>query len=414
MTTFGLFNTSVMGMSAQSDALSSISENIANSSTTGYKRASAQFQTVLNTFGASDEFGGGVSTSNRYDVQAQGAIQSTSSSTDIAIKGNGFFVVSDASGSIFLTRAGSFVPDTQGRLVNSSGFYLMGFPGKSAPTSSSTNAIAAMKVVKVTTDKLIAAPSTSGALSANLPSNATTITGDLPSANTANSTYTQKTSLTTYDNLGNSVVLDVYYAKTGANSWEMTAYNSADATGGGFPYASAAIGTSTLAFSATDGSLSSGSPVSLTIPNGGTVSLDVSNTTQLGASFAVTAATVDGHAAGSVKQVTIAKDGTLDYQLDGGQNVPAYKIGLANVNAPTFLSNATGNVYSPTGESGEIFVGAAQTGGFGSIQSSSLEGSAVDLATELSSMIVAQRSYTANSQVFQVASDLLQVLNNLK
>jgi flagellar hook protein FlgE len=412
-TTFGLFNTSVMGMAAQSDALSTISENIANSSTTGYKKATTQFLTVLNTFGASNEFGGGVSTVNHYNVDTQGAIQNSSSSTDLAIKGQGFFVVSDPSGTIYLTRAGSFVADTQGRLVNSAGYYLMGFPGN-APASSSTNAVASMQLVKVTTAKLIAAPSTTGVLAANLPSNAAVITNPPPSANAAASEFTNKTSLTTYDNLGNSVVLDVYYAKTASNTWEMTVYDSADATSGGFPYANAPLGTTTLNFSATDGSLTSGSPLSVTVPNGGAVSLDLSNTTQLGAAFGVNNATVDGHAASPIKQVTISKDGTLSYQLSGGQSVAAYTIGLANVSAPSFLANATGNVYLPTSDSGQITVGAPQSGGLGAIQSSALEASAVDLATELSSMIVAQRTYTANSQAFQVASDVLQILNNLK
>jgi flagellar hook protein FlgE len=408
-TSFGLFNSAVMGMSAQASALSAISENIANSSTTGYKEATAHFETVLNTVGGVDDFGGGVTTKNRYDVQAQGPLQGTSSSTDLAIKGQGFFVVSDSAGEQYITRAGSFVPDTQGRLVNSAGYYLMRFSGTTAPTPD-----AKTEVAEVTFNKPIAAPSTAGVLSANLQSGAATIAGDTPSANTANSTYTSKTSITTYDNLGSTVVLDVYYAKTGSNSWEMTAYNSADATNGGFPYASAPLGTSSLTFSATDGSLSSGNPLSVAVPNGATVAFDVSNTTQLGAKFSVGSATVDGHVASAIKDITISQDGTLNYELEAGQSVPAFHIAMANVNAPTFLANVTGNVYLPTADSGPLFYGRAQTGAFGSVQSKTLESSTVDLATQLSSMIVAQRSYTANSQVFQVASDVLQVLNNLK
>lgn len=413
--TFGLFNTSVMGMSAQSDALANISENIANSSTVGYKDATTHFLTVLSGFQGSDEFGGGVTTRSRYAVTAQGALTHTNSATDIAIKGAGFFVVSDSAGSIFLTRAGSFVPDSTGRLVNAAGYYLMGFPAGSAPTTSSTNAVSSMSVVTIQTDRLYASPSTAGTFSANLPAAGAIIpAATLPSTNAAGATYNAKTSLTVYDNLGGSVVLDIYYAKTAANSWEMTVYNAADATAGGFPYATAALATQALTFSPADGSLTAGSPVAFTPPGGSAISLDVSNTTQLGAPFGVNSVTINGNGAGAINKVQISSDGTVGYLLSNGQVVPAYQIGLGNVASPTSLSNFTGNVYAANGDSGPIFIGAPGTGGFGAIAGSTLEASTVDLATQLSSMIIAQRAYTANTQSFQVASEILQVLNNLK
>lgn len=413
--TFGLFNTSVMGMSAQSDALANISENIANSNTVGYKDATTHFLTVLSGFQGGDQFGGGVTTRSRYDVTAQGALTHTSSATDIAIRGAGFFVVSDGSGATFLTRAGSFAPDSTGRLVNAAGYYLMGFPTGGAPTASSTNAVSSMSVIQIRTDRLYANPTTSGLLSANLPAAGAIIpAADLPSTNAAGASYNAKTSLTVYDNLGGSVVLDVYYAKTAVNTWEMTVYDSSAATAGGFPYASAAIATQTLTFDPANGDILAGTPLTFTTPGGGPVSIDMSNTTQLGAPFVVNSATVDGNSAGAIRQVQISADGTLGYLLDNGQTVPAYSIGLANVASPTNLSNFTGNVYAANGDSGPIFIGAAGVGGFGQIASATLETSTVDLASELASMIVAQRAYTANTQSFQVASEILQVLNNLK
>lgn len=412
--TFGLFNTSIMGMSAQADALANISQNIANSSTVGYKRATTHFLTVLSGFQGSNQFGGGVTTRSRYDVTGQGALMHTGASTDLAIRGSGFFVVSDGSGATFLTRAGSFVPDSTGRLVNAAGYYLMGFPAGSAPTTSSTNALSSMSVIQVRNDRLYANPTTSGVLSANLPASATlTPPGQLPSTNAAGATYAAKTSLTVYDNLGNSVVLDVYYSKTAANTWEMTVYDSASATAGGFPYSTPAIATQTLNFDPANGSISGGSTLTFTAPNGGPVTLDMSNTTQLGAPFVINNATVDGNGAGAIREVQISENGTVSYLLDTGQVVPAYQIGLADVAAPTALSNYTGNVYAANGDSGPIFIGAPGVGGFGVIASATLEASTVDLATELSSMIIAQRAYTANTQSFQVASDILQVLNNL-
>lgn len=408
--TFGLFNSSIMGMSAQADALANISENIANSSTVGYKRATTHFLTVLNGFQGADQFGGGVYTRSRYDVTGQGALTHTGNSTDLAIRGNGFFVVSDSGGATFLTRAGSFTPDSQGRLVNSAGYYLKGFPGDS-PTDALTN----MEVVRVRTDRLYANPTTEGALAANLPSAATVVpAANLPSTNAATAKFSAKTSLTVYDNLGKPTVLDVYYAKTGPNAWEMTAYDSAGAANGGFPYAAGPVATQALTFSPANGSILSGATLNFTPPGGAAIKLDMSNTTQLGAAFAVNKVTVNGNAAGAIRDVQISTNGTLSYQLDNGQLAAAYRIGVADVAAPTALSNYTGNVYAANGDSGQIFVGAAGTGGRGEIAAATLEASTVDLATELSTMIVAQRSYTANTQSFQAASEILQVLNNLK
>lgn len=411
MTSTSLFNTSVMGMAAQADALASISENIANSGTVGYKEATTQFLTVLSGLQGGESFGGGVTTKGGYHIAQQGALVHTASPTDLAVKGAGFFVVSNSAGETFLTRAGSFVPDAQGRLVNAAGYYLMGFPA-GAPSSS----ISAMTVVTIDPGRLVANPSTAGALSANAPANAAVVApANLPSTNAATAAFTAKTSLTTFDNLGNPVVLDIYLAKTGANNWEMTVFNSADAApGGGFPYSTPALATQTLAFNAMNGSLSSGSPLSVAIPGGAILSLDLSNMTQLGAPFVVNGATVNGNGAAPVSSVQIGGDGTLSYILGNGQTIPAYMIALANVNSPDNLSVATGNVFIPNTDSGQVFIGNPGAGGFGVLAASNLENSTVDLATQLSSMIVAQRSFTANSQVFQVASDILQVLNNIK
>ena len=414
-TTFGLFNTSIMGMAAQANALANISENIANANTVGYKEATTHFLTVLNGFESGEEFGGGVATKSRYQIDAQGGLQRTSSSTDLAIKGNGFFVVSDGSGATFLTRAGSFVPDAQGRLVNAAGYYLMGFDAKDSPAPSATDALSGMTVVRVRTDKLIANPSTNGVLSANLPAGASiTPAANLPSTNSASAAYSAKTSMTTYDNLGARIVLDVYYTKSAANTWEMAVYNSADAAAGGFPYSSGPLATQTMTFDPANGDILSGSAATVPIPGGASMSLDLLNTTQLGSAFVVIDTKVDGNAAGAIRQIQIGSDGLLTFLLDSGQSIPAYKIWLADVDSPTNLSALSGNVYAANSDSGEVFLGSAKTGSFGSIESSALENSTVDLATELSSMIVAQRAFTANSQVFQVASDVLQVLTNLK
>ncbi len=418
---FSLFNTSILGMNAQATALSNISENISNSGTIGYKDASTYFLTVLNGLQTPGQAGGGVETTSRYNVASQGTAQATSSSTDLAIQGAGFFVVQTSSGQTLLTREGSFVTDAQGRLVNAAGDYLMGFPaGPNSNPASDTN-ISNMTLVTVPPNQLYANASTSGTLSVNVDSRAAIIpAANLPSTNTAGAQYSSMTSLTTYDDLGTPVNLNIYYSNLGGNQWEMSVYNAADAAaGGGFPYSSGGVADNpmvaqTLTFSPTTGALTAGNPVIVPLPDGANVNLNVGNSTQLGAPFSVASATVNGNAPSAISSVQVSLNGTLSYVLASGQTVSAYTIGLANVPSPVNLTSETGDTFTASQQSGQIFVGAPGSSGFGTIQSSSLEGSTVDLSTQLSNMIIAQRSFTANSQVFQIASDILQVLNNLK
>lgn len=410
----GLFNTmrtSVAGMNAQSNALGTIGDNIANASTTGYKRASAEFETLLGQNATSEYVSGGVQTVIRTNITEQGTLKTTTSATDLAINGNGFFVVSrDGQGS-YLTRAGSFVPDSSGNLVNAAGFQLMGYQADSNGTSST------LTPVNISGTSLQAAPSTSGQLTVNVPSTATAVAAaSLPSTNAAGATYTSKTSVTVYDNLGTTDVLDVYMTKTGDNTWEATAYlQNTAAAGGGFPYSSGPVGTMAMTFDPTTGKLASGSAKSLSaaVPNGNSVAIDLSGTTQLATDFSVTTAKADGNAPSRFDHVKISADGTLTAVYANGAQVQAYKIPLATVESPDNLISRTGNVWEVGIESGNMILATPGTAGVGSIVSDALEQSTIDLAEELTNMIQAQRAYEANSKVLQAGSDLLGVLNRL-
>jgi len=414
MSLFSALTASVSGMAAQANMLSTISDNIANSSTTGYKQVSTEFEDMLSQISNSEYNAGGVSTTVRNNVTQQGDLTSTTSSTDLAIQGNGFFVVQDGSGAQYLTRAGSFTQNSSGNLVNAAGFTLMGYPLNSSGTTTSTG-VNALVPVNINASGLVANPTNSGTFTANLPSNATTVTGTLPSANSAGSTYTDKTSLTTYDDLGNAVNLDIYFTKTGADTWEADVYNAAGAaSGGGFPYsAGSLLTTETLNFSGTTGALTSPSTLAFTIPNGQATSIDISNMSQLASSFSVSTDTVNGNAPSSLSSISISTNGTLSEVYANGTQIAAYQIPLANVEAPDRLTSLAGDVYQANSESGSVIVGTATTGGFGNIDSSELESSTVDLASQLTEMIQTQNSYQANSKAFQVGSDLLSELNNL-
>ena len=144
------------------------------------------------------------------------------------------------------------------------------------------------------------------------------------------------------------------------------------------------------------------------------MSLDLSNLTQLAASFSVSSATANGNAPASLQGVSIAADGTLSFDYTNGASIAAYDIPLANVASPDNLTSVNGNAFTANASSGPVYLGTANAGSFGAIDSSSLESSTVDLATELTDMIQAQSAYEANSKVFQTGANILDVLNGLK
>ena len=404
-------------MGAQANWLSLIGDNISNSGTTGYKEASAQFETVMADAGTSAAPSDAVNTVMRYNVAQQGVVQTTTSPTDLAISGNGFFVVNDSSGATYLTRAGSFVPNASGNLVNAAGYTLQGY-SLPLPTAGTPSLVP----VNVTQTGLSATASTSGSLAANLPSTDQIVAAaNLPSTNSATAAYSEKTSVVAYDSLGTPVTLDVYMTKTAANTWEVAAYNQADAAaGGGFPYTSGGIPdtplvTQTLTFNPTSGDLAAGSATSasIAIPGGQTMQLDMSKMTQLDSGFSVAVNNVNGAAPSAFKQAEFGTDGTISFLYEDGTSVPVYKIPLANVASPDNLTTLPGEVYQTNANSGQMVIGTANSEGYGAIDSSSLETSTVDLATELTNMIDAQHAYTANSKVFQVGSALMSVLEQL-
>jgi flagellar hook protein FlgE len=277
------------------------------------------------------------------------------------------------------------------------------------------NSLSGLTKVNVTNAADSSIPSTSANLVANLPSTATVDTGALPSANSANSTYTAETSVVAYDDLGAPHTINLYFTKTGTDQWEADAYDAADASsGGGFPYSSGPLAAQTLTFSSTTGALTGGSPMQFNVPGGQQVTVDLSQTTQLASSFAVSSLNINGNAPGTITGVSVSSSGTLSFVYGNGSITPAYTIPLAKVASPNNLNSILGNAFQANPQSGAPQVGVAGTAGLGNMVSSALESSTVDLATELTNMVQAQSSYEANSKVFQAGAKLLDVLNNIQ
>jgi flagellar hook protein FlgE len=403
-----LLGTAVSGMLGDTSWLSNISQNVANANTTGYKNAETEFATIVDQVGSATASGGGVTASTRSLNSLSGSVVGTSTTTDLAVKGDGYFVVSDAGGALYLTRNGSFVPDANGNLVNSAGYYLMGTNVQGGATASSSNSLAGLTKVNVISAGEAATPTTTGTLTVNLPVSSV---GANPAA------AASQTSLVVYDNLGAAHTIDFSYSaqvtttdKSGnpVYNWTVTAVDQADST-----KTDLLNGKGALSFNS-NGDLTSGSPLDFTIPNGQPTSLDISKSTQLASSFAVNAATANGNPPSSLTGVTISTDGTLDFQYSNGVSSPGYDIPLATVASEDNLTSVNGDAFQANQNSGTVRVGTAGTGGLGTIASSSLEDSTVDLATELTDMIQAQSAYQANSKVFQSGADLLDILNNLK
>jgi flagellar hook protein FlgE len=406
-------------MAAQANRLGAVSDNIANATTTGYKRATMEFSSLVLDSGGTEYVSGSVESHTRYHISEQGARSFTTSTTDLAVKGTGFFIVSGESGQTFLTRAGSFVPNGVGELVNAAGFKLMGYSLANGTPSITANGTAGLEVVSLSTLALQANPSTQGKFNVNLPLNSATVApANLPSTNLAGSQYTAKSSVVAYDNLGNQITLDVYSTNLGGGNWQIAVFNQANAAaGGGFPYTGGPLATQTLTFDMTNGQLTTASPKSVTvpIPNGANLVLDMSGSSQLAADYTILDATVvNGNAPSEVERVEIAEDGTLYAVFESGTRIPTYKIPLASVASPDNMQPLAGNVFVPTQNSGQMQIGFPGESGFGTMISGALEQSTVDLASELTTMIEAERNYTANSKVFQTGAELMDVLVNLK
>ncbi|NBJ11022.1 flagellar hook protein FlgE [Microvirga arsenatis] len=399
MSLYGVLRSGVSGMNAQSNKLGTVAENIQNSSTTGYKRASTEFSSLILPSSEGNYNSGSVTSRVRYTIADQGPIAYTTSGTDLAISGNGFFVVSDPGGSPYLTRAGNFVVDGKsGNLVNAAGFTLMGYSLAAGPAAPSLNSLDGVVPVNMSSFGMQATGSTKGTFNGNLPFSQPPV---VPPA------VSKQSSLQVFDKVGNPIKINIDLAKIDADTWTITVSNGTN------PLAPL-TGTTTmnLDFDA-DGKITGPTVLSFGIPGGETFDLDMKGMTQLAGDYSVTG-TANGNAPSAVKDAEFASDGTVYAVYEDGSRVAAYRIPLATVPSPDNLSPRAGNVYETTASSGGYQVGFPETSGFGSIASGALEGSNVDIGTELTAMIEAQTSYTANSKVFQTGSELLDVLMNLK
>lgn len=275
---YGVLNSGVSGMNAQTNRLGTVADNIQNQNTTGYKRASTEFSSLLIDPNPGSYESGSVDTIVRHAITSQGTRSATTSATDLAVNGNGFFVVKDPGGRTYLTRAGNFIEDaTTKDLVNAAGMHLMGYSLASGDPKVSLNSYDGLVPVNTASLSMQARPSTIGTISGNLPADAAIVTGG--------ANFTKATSITTYDNLGHAVVVDLYFSKTASNTWQVSAYDSSKPAN--FP--GSPLGQTNLTFDS-NGKIQGLPKLNFTVPKGQPVSIDMANMTALAGEYTITGA----------------------------------------------------------------------------------------------------------------------------
>ncbi len=440
MSLYGALLSGVSALNANSQAMGVISDNISNLNTTGYKGNIALFQTLVSSDSPDRYTPGGVLAKPRALVDKAGILQSTSSATDLALSGNGFFVVAapnDPTSRIY-TRAGSFTTDKDGNLVNAAGYRLLGM---AADTTGKLPASAnSASLVNVNLASASGAPqaTTSIKLAANLKPNQTVNPAATGAAIGAMAAYANtgtglvpdfERSITVYDTLGVPRTLNMAFAKTSvANQWRAEVYS---VPGGATTGANGLVASGTVTFNGDGTFLSTtlASPLSVQwqtvgasfapqAPQAIALSFGAAGgrdgLTQVQGDSALRSATVDGFAPGSLVGVSVDKDGIISGKFSNGATRTLYRLPVATFTNANGLSSATGNVYTETQYSGAPTVNYANTGASASVTASALEGSTVDLASEFSNMITTQRAYSAASKIITTSDDMLDELIRIK
>lgn len=403
------FRLALSGLNAASADLGVTANNIANSSTTGFKRSRAEFSELfaVSPQGVSTlSAGNGVRVSAVAQQFGQGNIDFTDNNLDLAISGPGFFIVNDG-GSLAYTRAGAFKTDAAGYVVNAQGQRLQVYP-PIIGGGFNTGSLSDLRLVS--SESAPAATSTVEMLM-NLPSDATPPVN--PTFDPADPTsFNRATSLTVYDSLGAAHTGTMYFAKT-ANPGEWNAHFYIDGNPVGGPQ--------TLTFNNV-GAMTTPATGQITFPaytpaTGAAdmnITFDFGGATQYGSNFTVGNITQDGYTTGRLIGMDIDKSGIVQARFTNGRSITMGQVALSNFANPDGLQQLADTSWSETFTSGQALRGQAGNSGFGLIQSGALEASNVDITTQLVNMITAQRNFQANAQMISTADSITQTIINIR
>jgi len=406
------FQQGLSGLNAAAKNLDVIGNNVANSSTVGFKQSQAQFADVYAnslTGAGGSNVGIGVKVAQVAQQFTQGNITATNNPLDMAINGGGFFRM-DNNGEVTYQRNGQFQLDRMGFIVNPTGAKLTGYPAN----ASGALLTGAPSPLSINTADLVPQITTEVNAVLNLDSGSVVpLTTPFDMANP--DTFNHSTAVSVYDSLGNAQILQTFYVKT-ANAGEWDVYAATDGVQIG------AGSVATLNFD-TNGILTTAMPLAtpLTVPATATgatptfpVTLDYSGTTQFGSAFSVNTLNQDGYTSGRLAGFNIGADGMILGRYTNGQSAILGQVVLANFANPNGLQQLGNNMWAETATSGNPLVGTPDSGSLGVLQSSAVEDSNVDLTAELVNMITAQRVYQANAQTIKAQDAVMQTLVNLR
>lgn len=410
------FETALTGLNAATADLNVISNNIANSSTTGFKVSRAQFADIYasaNLGTSSTAIGSGVRLASVAQQFTQGNVSISQNNLDLAINGQGFFRLND-NGNVVYSRAGQFQADSNGYMINSSNQRLTAYIAD--PTGNITGAIGNVQLSSADIPPTATSTVTLGLnvdASQSVPATSFSVTDP--------TSFNHSTSTTIYDSYGTPHLMSTYYAKTGPAAWNAYTYiDSTNVSNGG----GVAGNPDKLTFGV-DGKLSTINgavvpPYTLTTgvftpPKGGapmTLTMNYGGMTQFGSGFSVNSLTQNGFTTGRVSGVDINDTGVIFARYTNGQSKALGQVALSNFANPQGLRQLGNTTWAETFNSGTALTGKPGSSSLGSLQSGALEGSNVDISQQLVGMITAQRNYQANAQVISTASQITQTLIN--
>jgi flagellar hook protein FlgE len=398
------FNIALSGLTGASTDLDVVSNNVANADTVGFKSSRAEFADVY-AAGAVNLNQSSVGQGVRVDATAQqftqGDVTTTGSNLDLAINGNGFFTLQDASGTVY-SRNGQFTQDLNGNVVNATGQALQVYP----PTANGGFNTGTTTDLNLETAQSAPQATSSGTVILNLPSASTA--PPLPFDPTNPATYNQSTSTTVYDSLGTAQTATFYFVQGAApNTWNVHMTVGGTVVGGAQPLTFSNTGAVTApvggaltfnGFTPTDGA----APMNM--------SFNFGQATQFGGDFGVTSIIQNGFATGQLSTVSIDATGIVSAVYTNGRTTQLGQVAMANFPNPGGLKQLGNTNWAQTFQSGTVVEGTAGSAGFGGIQSGALESSNVDLTTELVNMITAQRAFQANAQAITTANQNSQTV----
>jgi len=402
--------TGVSGLLANGEAISVIGNNLANINTTGFKQGRTLFSDMLSSTISNGQIGRGGQIQAVENIFSQGSLENTGSATDLAIQGDGMFVLQDpASNARYYSRAGAFSFDRDNILTNPDGYRVLGFGITNGVSNGVLGSINLANFTKM-------APRATSAINvmANLDASQTVPTSAWTPAVAgfnpiAASNFS--TSTTAYDAQGNATQLTMYFTKTAPDAWSVYTYDGSNytAAGAGIPLTFNTDGTiATVNGAATTPLPATGFPTIST--NGVTVNLQ--GTTQFATSSAISSKGQDGYGAGDLVKVSVDEKGFVNVLYTNSMTQKIAQVGLAKFASLSGLDKVGGSLFAETVSSGQAIIDPSNLSS-NKISANSLEQSNVDMADQLVKMITTQRAYTANSKTITAADQLMQDTLNI-